>query len=64
MPNWVIKHLPEFFKDLDILGTAQLEIFYKKKEKIKQNPLRQEHLSGGSNCYREPITDNIRLREF
>ncbi|MEK6868248.1 MAG: hypothetical protein AABX98_05505 [Nanoarchaeota archaeon] len=64
MPNWDIKLHPEFLKDLDHLGTAQLEIFYKKKEKIKQNPLRQEHLSGGSNCYREPITDNIRLREF
>lgn len=61
MPSWEIKFHPEFLKDLDHLGTSQLEIFYKKKEKIRQNPLRQEHLSGGSNCYREPITDNIRL---
>ena len=38
-----------------------LEIFYKKKEKIKQNPLRLKHLSGGDNCYREEITKNIRL---
>ncbi|MBU4341544.1 MAG: hypothetical protein KKB24_05620, partial [Candidatus Altiarchaeota archaeon] len=33
----------------------------KKKEKIKQNPKRQKHLRGGENCYREPITENIRL---
>jgi len=32
-----------------------------KKEKIKQNPERQKHLRGGENCYREPITNNIRL---
>lgn len=42
----------------------ELQIFYKKKEKIKQNPERMEHLSWGTNCYREPITDNIRLIYF
>ena len=46
---------------MDKLGTKELEIFYKKKNKIKENPQRQKHLSGGENCYREPITENIRL---
>jgi len=46
---------------LDKLSTKQLEIFYNKKHKIKQNPLRLKHLGGGANCYREPITKNIRL---
>jgi len=46
---------------LDNLNRKELEIFYKKKNKIKQNPLRLKHLSGGENCYREPITGNIRL---
>src|SRR3989344_3153555 len=48
-------------KELDKLDTKDLEIFYKKKEKIKQNPSRLKHLSGGENCYREEITQNIRL---
>lgn len=61
MDNWEIKEHPDFFKDLDKLGRKELEIFYKKKKKIKENPLRQKHLSGGENCYREPITKNIRL---
>lgn len=61
MAEWVIKEHPDFFKDLDKLGTAELEIFYKKKNKIKENPLRFKHLSGGENCYREEITKNIRL---
>ncbi len=61
MTDWEIKEHPEFFKDLDRLNVAELEIFYKKKKKIKENPERQKHLSGGSNCYREPITENIRL---
>jgi len=52
---------PDFFKDLDKLSGKELEIFYKKKKKIKQNPERQKHLKGGKNCYREPITENIRL---
>ncbi len=61
MINWEIRLHPDFFKDLDALSTKDLEIFYKKKEKIKLNPERQKHLSGGENCYREPITENIRL---
>ncbi|MBI2655398.1 hypothetical protein HYX06_03170 [Candidatus Woesearchaeota archaeon] len=61
MTEWEIKEHPDFFKDLDKLGTRDLTTFYSKKKKIKENPLRQEHLSGGANCYREPITDNIRL---
>jgi mRNA-degrading endonuclease RelE of RelBE toxin-antitoxin system len=30
--KWGIKEHPNFFKDLDKLGTAELEIFYKKTE--------------------------------
>ena len=61
MDEGIIRLHPDFIKDLDKLSTKDLEIFYKKKEKIKQNPLRQKHLGGGENCYREAITDNIRL---
>ncbi len=61
MSEWQIREHPDFFRDLDKLGTRELEIFYKKKQKVKQDPERMEHLSGGTNCYREPITDNIRL---
>ena len=61
MPEWMIQTHPDFFKDMDKLGAKELKILAKKKEKIKQNPERQKHLSGGSNCYREPITDNTRL---
>ncbi len=61
MSEWEIKLHPDFFKDLDRLDKKHLEIFYKKKKKIKENPLRQKHLGGGENCYREPITKNIRL---
>ncbi len=61
MNEWVIKEHPDFFKDLDKLENKELGIFYKKKLKIKQNPLRLKHLSGGENCYREEITSNIRL---
>lgn len=61
MNDWEIKEHPDFFKDLDKLGKKELEIFYKKKKKIKENPERVKHLSGGENCYREAITDNIRL---
>ncbi len=64
MSEWEIKLHPDFLKDLDSLETKELAIFYKKKEKIKQNPERQKHLSGGANCYREPITENIRLVYF
>ncbi len=61
MSEWIIKYHPDLIKDLDELSRKDIEIFYKKKEKIKQNPLRLKHLSGGENCYREPITRNIRL---
>lgn len=61
MTEWVVKSHPRLTQDLDLLGTKELEIFYKKKEKIKENPIRQKHLRGGENCYREPITENIRL---
>ena len=64
MSEWEAREHPDFFKDLDKLGTKELEIFYKKKNKIKENPERQKHLSGGDNCYREPITENIRLIYF
>ena len=43
------------------ISTSDLTIFYTKKKKIKENPEREKHLSGGANCYREPITKNIRL---
>ena len=61
MSEWEIKEHPDLFKDLNKLGTKELQLFYNNKKKIKNNPLRQKHLSGGINCYREPITDNIRL---
>ena len=61
MTEWIIKEHPDFFRDLDKLGVRELQNFYDKKKKIKENPLRVEHLSGGANCYREPITDNVRL---
>ncbi|MBI2139041.1 hypothetical protein HYU13_05610 [Candidatus Woesearchaeota archaeon] len=62
--QWEIKEHPGFFKDLDKLGKQELEIFFRKKNKIKENPLRLKHLSGGEHCYREPITSNIRLIYF
>lgn len=52
---------PKLLKDLDQLSKKELEIFRKKKEKIKANPERQKHLSGGEHCYREPITKGKRL---
>lgn len=61
MTDWIIKEHPDFFKDLDKLGRRELQNFSDKKKKIKENPLRHKHLSGGVNCYREPITDNVRL---
>ena len=61
MTEWTIKAHPHVLKDLDLLGTRELRIFYKKKQKIRGNPLRQKHLHGGLNCYREPIDDNIRI---
>ena len=64
MNDWEIKEHQDFFKDLDRLSLKDLNIFYKKKGKIKENPEREKHLSGGENCYREPITKNIRLIYF
>ena len=61
MPPWVIKEHSDFFRDLNKLGTEELRIFWKKRKKIEQNPIREKHLGGGENCYREPITKNIRL---
>lgn len=59
--EYVIRFHSLFFKDLEKLSKTDIEIFEKKKAKIKQNPLRLKHLSGGENCYREEITTNIRL---
>lgn len=64
MTEWEIREHPEFFDDLENVSTKDLEIFYKKKKKIKENPERLKHLRGGTNCYREPITENIRLVYF
>lgn len=61
MTDWIVKEHPDLFKDLDALPKKELEIFYKKKNKIRENPERQKHLHGGENCYREPITENVRL---
>ena len=64
MTEWELKFHPDFLKDLDKLSKTDVMIFNKKKEKIKENPVRLKHLSGGENCYREPITKNIRLVYF
>ena len=61
MENYIVRFHSKFFGDLETLSKKDIEIFEKKKEKIKQNPLRLKHLSGGENCYREEITSNIRL---
>jgi mRNA-degrading endonuclease RelE of RelBE toxin-antitoxin system len=61
LSEWEIRTHPSIYGDLEFLGKRELEIFYKKKQKIRENPLRQKHLRGGENCYREPITENIRL---
>jgi len=58
---WEIELHPDFLKDLDALSKTELTIFNKKRKKIKENPIRQKHLSGGENCYREPIARGIRL---
>ena len=62
--TWEIREHPDFFQDLRKLEKRELEIFARKKRKIKLNPERQKHLSGGLNCYREPITRNIRVIYF
>lgn len=61
MPEWIIAEHPDFFKDLEKVGIRELQNFYDKKKKLKKNPIRVKHLSGGVNCYRESITDNVRL---
>ncbi|GEM_PF-958993 len=53
-----------FFKDLDNLSSRDIQIFERKREKILKNPKRQKHIVGGSHCYREPITKNIRVVYF
>lgn len=57
----MIKEHPHFYKDLDNLSMKNFQIFCKKIEKIKENPLRMKHLRGKGNCYREPITKSVRL---
>ena len=64
LTEWIVKEHHDFFKDLDKLDTSILTIFYKKKQKIRQDPIREKHLAGGANCYREAITNNIRLIYF
>jgi len=59
-----IKFHDNFFKDLDKLSLKDVQIFEKKKAKIMENPRRQKYLSGEKNCYREPITKNIRVVYF
>ena len=49
MAEWEVREHPDFFKDLDKLSTKDLETFYKKNNKIKENPERQKHLGGGEN---------------
>jgi len=61
LSDWIIREHPDFFRDLDDLSVKELEILFKKKQKIKADPLRLKHLSGGENCYREAITGSIRL---
>jgi mRNA-degrading endonuclease RelE of RelBE toxin-antitoxin system len=53
-----------FFKDLDKLSNKDIEIFEKKRKKIINDPVRQKRLKGADNCYREPITRNIRVVYF
>ncbi len=59
-----VKFHDNFFKDLDKLSSKDIQIFDKKRRKILENPKRQKHLTGGSHCYREPITKNIRVIYF
>lgn len=62
--DWDVKFHNGFFKDLDKLSNKDIGIFEKKRIKIIENPKRQKHLRGVSNCYREPITKNIRVVYF
>ena len=61
MTEWEVKYHRDFLKDVDKLDRKILDILNKKIKKIKENPERQKHLSGGNNLYREPITKNFRL---
>ena len=61
MTKWVLRTHQDFLKDVKKLGRKEASITYKKIDKIKSYPLRQKHLSGRGNVYREPITNNIRL---
>jgi hypothetical protein len=38
LTDWIVKEHPDLFKDLDALPKKELEIFYKKKNKIRENP--------------------------
>ena len=59
-----IRFHDNFFKDLDKLSLKDLQIFEKKKTKIIQDPKRQKRLTGEKDCYREPITRNLRVVYF
>ena len=59
-----IRFHDNFFRDLDKLSLKDVQIFEKKKVKIIENPRRQKYLAGEKNCYREPITKNIRVVYF
>jgi mRNA-degrading endonuclease RelE of RelBE toxin-antitoxin system len=61
LADWQIKFHPDFFRDLESLSKNELSVFAKKKDKIKKQPLRLKHLSGGDNCYRERVTKGIRV---
>lgn len=52
MPDYELKFHPEFFDDLKKLTKKELEDVNQHIKKIKQDPLHQKHLEGGSNCYR------------
>jgi mRNA-degrading endonuclease RelE of RelBE toxin-antitoxin system len=58
---WSIEFHPELLHDLDRLTRAELAVFAKKKDKIRENPIRQKHLAGGDNCYREPLIKGLRI---
>ena len=38
MTEWRIEFHQDFYKDLDKLGKAELQIFQKKRKKIRANP--------------------------
>ena len=61
LTDWQAKYHPGFLEDLKRLSKKDLEAFQKKRKKIIDNPLRQKHLRKADNCYREPVTKNIRI---